>query len=45
MKQEGIAPELKQELLLQINQRLLDGGYILNEIYREAKIRIVNDRT
>lgn len=34
--------ELKKEIMLQVNQRLLDTGMISEEIYRQAKIKIVN---
>lgn len=34
--------ELKKEIMLQVNQRLLDIGMISKEIYRQAKIKIVN---
>lgn len=34
--------ELKKEIMLQVNQRLFDTGMISEEIYRQAKIKIVN---
>ncbi|MGM9618413.1 MAG: hypothetical protein ACI3W8_01040 [Oscillospiraceae bacterium] len=37
--------DLKQELMLQINQRIFDQGLLSRETYEEAKVRIVKDRT
>ena len=37
--------DLKQELMLQINQRLFDQRLLSRETYEEAKVRIVNGRT
>lgn len=34
--------ELKKEIMLQVNQRLLDTGVISEELYRQAKVKIVN---
>ena len=36
------AHALRQELMLQVNQRLFEGGCITRELYEEAKIRIVS---
>ena len=44
MKQP-LPQDLKKELMLQINQRLFDKGFLSREVYEEAKIRIVNNRT
>lgn len=44
MKNQHLHPDpaLRQEILLQVNQRLFDGGYITKNLYNEAKIRIVS---
>lgn len=39
---EAWTVELKKEIMLQINQRLLDTGVISEEIYRQAKTKIVS---
>lgn len=36
------APALRQEILLQVNQRLFESGYITEKLYNEAKIRMVS---
>jgi len=44
MKQQnkGLDPALKQEIMLQVNQRLFDNRVISKAVYEAAKIRIVN---
>ena len=44
MKQQdkGLDPALKQEIMLQVNQRLFDHGVISKAVYEAAKIKIVN---
>lgn len=37
--------ELKKELMLQVNQRLFEQGFLARKVYEEAKVKIVNDRT
>lgn len=33
---------LKKEIMLQVNQRLFDTGMISEQLYRQAKIKIVD---
>ena len=44
MKQQSKNPDpiLKQEIMLQVNQRLFDRGVIPKAVYEAAKIKIVN---
>ena len=39
---KGLDPALKQEIMLQVNQRLFDQGAISKAVYEAAKIKIVN---
>ena len=44
VKQQSKNPDpiLKQEIMLQVNQRLFDRGVIPKAVYEAAKIKIVN---
>lgn len=41
-QQEILAVALKKEIMLQINQRLFCAGVISEDVYEQAKIKIVN---
>lgn len=47
MKEERkkLDPALKQEIMLQINQRLFENGAISKRTYEAAKIKIVNSHS
>lgn len=44
-KRQPINAELKQEVLLHVNQRLFQQGIIGQEIYEQAKVKIVSSTT
>ena len=43
-EQPVLSARLRQEIFLQINQRLYEAGVISQELYQEAQIRIVSGK-
>ena len=45
MNRTSHTPVLKEELMLQINERLFQLGLLTKELYEQAKLQIVSRRT
>lgn len=41
-QKQSLEPELKKEIMLQINRRLYDTGVISQEVYQRANLKIVS---